>query len=243
MKKRTDTEKSRLSRLVAILTQLQSRRLSTSTEFARKFNVSIRTIYRDIRALEDAGVPILTDEGKGYSLMEGYKLPPVMFTESEANALITAERLVKVNKDASLIRNYTDAVTKIKAVLDTTAKDKAELLSKRVDFWEAPGNAGTTSNLLSAIQIALTNANVLKIEYQSSGKSDTTKRAVEPFAMINKVGESWYLIAWCRQKKDYRLFRLDRIKKLEITGDRFAPHKMSLQEYLASYRENNFTHP
>ncbi|WP_299289594.1 HTH domain-containing protein [uncultured Mucilaginibacter sp.] len=81
-----DKEISRLSRLIALLTQLQSKRLLTATEVSKKFDVSVRTVYRDIKALEQAGVPILMEEGKGYSLMEGYRLPPVMFTESEANA-------------------------------------------------------------------------------------------------------------------------------------------------------------
>ena len=89
-----DNDTKRLSRLTAILTQLQTKRLLTSTILAEKFNVSVRTIYRDIRALEQAGVPILTDEGKGYYLMEGYKIPPVMFTEKQANALILAEQLI-----------------------------------------------------------------------------------------------------------------------------------------------------
>ncbi|WP_370539714.1 helix-turn-helix transcriptional regulator [Algoriphagus sp. Y33] len=75
-----DNDTRRLSRLTAILTQLQTRRLLTATNLAEKFNVSIRTIYRDIRALEQAGVPILTEDGKGYTLMDGYKIPPVMFT-------------------------------------------------------------------------------------------------------------------------------------------------------------------
>ncbi|MEO7046774.1 MAG: HTH domain-containing protein, partial [Ferruginibacter sp.] len=96
-----DNDTKRLSRLTAILTQLQTKRLLTTSELAKKFSVSSRTIYRDIKALERAGVPILTEEGKGYSLMEGYRIPPIMFTESEANALITAEQLIRKNKDAS----------------------------------------------------------------------------------------------------------------------------------------------
>jgi len=86
-----NTDVKRISRLTAIVTQLQSKRLVTSTELSKKFNVSIRTIYRDIKALEQAGVPVLIEEGKGYTLVEGYKVPPVMFTEGEANALVTAE--------------------------------------------------------------------------------------------------------------------------------------------------------
>ena len=80
-----DKETSRLSRLVAILTQLQSKRLITSTELALKFNVSVRTVYRGIRTLENAGVPVFIEEGRGYSLMDGYRLPPILFTEEEVN--------------------------------------------------------------------------------------------------------------------------------------------------------------
>ena len=108
-----DNDTKRLSRLTAILIQLQSRRLITATILADKFNVSVRTIYRDIRALEQSGVPILTDDGKGYTLMEGYRIPPVTFTESEANALITAEQFVLKNKDTSFIKDYTEAISKI----------------------------------------------------------------------------------------------------------------------------------
>src|SRR6187402_3559676 len=96
----SDNDTKRLSRLTAILMLLQTKRLSTASELASRFMVSNRTIYRDIKALEQAGVPILTEEGKGYLLMEGYRIPPVMFTESEANALITAEQLILKNKDA-----------------------------------------------------------------------------------------------------------------------------------------------
>src|SRR6218665_1966783 len=112
-----DNDTKRLSRLTAILTQLQTKRLLTATKLAEKFNVSIRTIYRDIRALEQAGVPVITEDGKGYSLMEGYRVRPVIFTEAQANALITAEQLVLKNKDTSFIKDYTEAIEKIKSVL------------------------------------------------------------------------------------------------------------------------------
>ena len=104
-----DNDTKRLSRLTAILTQLQTKRLLTATALAAKFSVSVRTIYRDIRALEQAGVPIITEDGKGYTLMEGYRVPPVMFTEAQANALITAEQLVLKNKDTSFIKEYSEA--------------------------------------------------------------------------------------------------------------------------------------
>ncbi|TLU97293.1 helix-turn-helix transcriptional regulator [Dyadobacter luticola] len=231
----SDNDTSRLSRLVAIVTQLQSKRTITSTYLAEQFNVSVRTIYRDIRTLESAGVPVVTEEGKGYTLVEGYRLPPVMFSEEEANALITAEKLVQLNKDSSLSQNYVSAVTKIKSVLRSKTKDKAALLSERVAFEEtSPLSSG--SNLLSSLQIALTHFNVVRLAYRSSAKDDTTLRFVEPFAVINRLGENWYLIAWCRLRQDFRLFRFDRIIGFEIINETFKPHNISLEEFLENYR-------
>ena len=107
------SETNRLSRLTAILVQLQTKRIVTASELASKFAVSKRTIYRDIKALEQSGVPLFTEEGKGYSLMEGYKIPPVMFTEKQANALVLAEQLVLKSKDASFVKDYGEAIDKI----------------------------------------------------------------------------------------------------------------------------------
>ncbi|WP_237028725.1 helix-turn-helix transcriptional regulator [Pedobacter steynii] len=225
------TETPRLSRLTAILTQLQSKRLSTATDLAKKFQVSIRTIYRDIRALEEAGIPVFTEEGKGYSLVEGYRLPPVSFTESQANALITAEQLVLRNKDASFVREYTDAITKIKAVLLHNTKDKADLLSKRIAIRNNLENSSTSNNM-SSIQLALTNFNLLQISYQAADQENKVQRTVEPFA-IYSTQENWILIAFCRLRQDYRAFRLDRISQLEILQEHFEPHKMTLPEYFA----------
>lgn len=219
----------RLSRLTAILTQLQTKRLLTASELAEKFSVSNRTIYRDIRALEQAGVPILTEEGKGYSIMEGYRIPPIMFTESEANALITAEQLILKNKDASFVKEYSEAINKIKSVLRNNTKDKADLLSKRIVFRQNSGN-DRTSNYLSTLQLALTNFNLTTIKYHSTETNQSTERTIEPFA-IYSTQENWILIAFCRLRKDYRAFRLDRIQSVNILAEKFEPHKITLQEY------------
>lgn len=130
----TEYEKSHVARLTAIITQLQSGRLVTARAMAEQHGVSIRTIYRDIRTLEQSGIPIITEEGKGYSLVEGYKLPPVMFTESEANTLITAEQLIAQNQDQSLAEQYHSAITKIKSVLKHTQQEKTELLTERIQI-------------------------------------------------------------------------------------------------------------
>ncbi|MBW3466628.1 helix-turn-helix transcriptional regulator [Arthrospiribacter ruber] len=219
----------RLSRLTTILTQLQTKRILTASELADKFSVSIRTIYRDIKALEQAGVPILTEEGKGYSLMEGYRIPPVMFTESEANALITAEQLIIKNKDVSFVKEYSEAINKIKSVLRNNTKEKANLLSRRILFRYNTDN-NQTSNFLSTLQLALTNFNCCEIEYLSKEKSEITKRIIEPFALYN-TQENWVLVAFCHLRKDFRAFRLDSIKNLKILNIQFKPHKITLQEY------------
>ncbi len=219
----------RLPRLTAILTHLQTKRLITATALANKFNVSVRTIYRDIRALEQSGVPILTEEGKGYSLMEGYRLPPVCFTESEANALITAEKIVLKNKDASFVKEYTQAIEKIKSVLKYNTKENAELLSRRMAVYQNLAN-DTPSHYLASLQVALTNFNLTTITYQKPDSGEVTARTVEPFALLSTQG-NWLLVALCRLRKDFRNFRLDRISKLVIEDEKFEPHQMTLQEY------------
>jgi predicted DNA-binding transcriptional regulator YafY len=230
-----DNDTKRLSRLTAILTQLQTKRIVTSTTLAAKFNVSVRTIYRDIRALEQAGVPIITEEGKGYSLMDGYKIPPVMFSESQANALILAEQLVLKNKDSSLIKDYAEAIDKIKAVLKQTEKDKANLLSLRTKFAKLD-NYEIKSNILSTLQIAITNFYLVNFEYKNA-ENNESKRTVEPFALLN-ISEGWLLVAYCRLRKEFRYFRLDRIQKLQVQQEIFTPHKMSLQEFFEKYHEH-----
>lgn len=227
-----DNNTKRLSRLTAILTQLQTKRLLTATQLADKFSVSVRTIYRDIRALEQAGVPIITEEGKGYTLMEHYRLPPITFTESEANALITAEQIVLKNKDASFVETYSEAIVKIKSVLRHSVKDKANLLSERVYFAENE-TIERTSNHLLAIQFALTNFLQTQITYTDEAQN-TTERIIEPFALLS-TQEKWLLVAWCRLRNTFRFFRLDRIDKLTVLSEKFEPHQLTLQEYFEKY--------
>ncbi|SOE22490.1 Predicted DNA-binding transcriptional regulator YafY, contains an HTH and WYL domains [Spirosomataceae bacterium TFI 002] len=224
-------ETNRLSRLTAILIQLQTKRILTAAELSKKFNVSKRTIYRDIKSLEQSGVPVFTEEGKGYTLMEGYKIPPVMFTESQANALILAEQLVLKNKDSSFINDYSEAIDKIKAVLRPNEKDKANLLADRTRF-DKNINGERNSNNLSELQFALTNFILVKIEYTNEA-GETSVRLIEPFALLST--ENWLLVAWCRTRESFRYFRLDRIKNMELLSDNFTPHKMSLQEFFDKY--------
>ncbi|AFM03490.1 putative transcriptional regulator [Bernardetia litoralis DSM 6794] len=226
------SETNRLSRLTAILIQLQTKRIVTASELARKFNISKRTIYRDIKALEQSGVPVLTEEGKGYTLMDGYKIPPVMFTEKQANALILAEQLVLNSKDSSFVKDYSEAIDKIKSILKYTTKDKANILLERTRYDENR-NRERNSNNLSDLQNALTNYNLVKIEYINKENSSSI-RIIEPFAILNS--ENWYLVAFCRLRNEFRFFRPDRIQKIEILTENFEPHNMTLQEYFDKYQ-------
>jgi predicted DNA-binding transcriptional regulator YafY len=222
----------RISRLTAILTQLQTKRRLTAASLADKFGVSTRTIYRDIKTLEKAGVPILTEEGKGYNLMEGYRIPPIMFTEKQANALILAEQLVLKSKDASFVQDYAEAIDKIKSILRDTVQDKANLLADRTQYDEALNQERNSSNL-SDLQDALTNYKLVKIQYTNK-EGVTSDREIEPFAIVS--ADNWYLIAWCRLRREFRFFRPDRIHRMEVLSENFEPHRLTLQEYFDKYQ-------
>ncbi len=129
---------SQLSRLISILTLLKSKRLLTAPELAQKYDVSIRTIYRDIRKLEEAGIPVYTIEGRGYSLVDNYTVAPVQFTEKQANALITAQHVISQSKDISFVNDFNEALTKIKSVFKTSVQAKSELLNDKIHIfnWE-----------------------------------------------------------------------------------------------------------
>ena len=219
----------RLSRLTSILTQLQSKKLVTAPELANKYGVSVRTIYRDIRSLEASGIPICTEEGRGYSIIEGYTLPPVSFTEKEANALITGFSLISRNKDSSLVESYENAIIKVKSVLRNNEKDKAQLLSERVVFVKNLSST-TTSNILSSVQLAITALTVVEIKYRSLYKNEESLRMIEPQALYH-TQDNWILIAWCQLRNDFREFRLDRILTIKLLSEQFEDRQFNLMKY------------
>lgn len=228
-------DKPRLTRLAAILTQLQSKRIVTARDIAEKHDISIRTVYRDIRTLEQSGVPIVTEEGKGYSIIEGYSLPPVMFSEEEANALITAEKIINKNKDGSLVKHYTNAIEKLKAVMRSNQKEKTELLTERIHIRNNRYNL-KTSDFLVTLQTTITNYKVIHLEYCSL-QNQRTQRDVEPFALFS-TNENWLLVGYCRNKKAFRAFRLDCIEKVYVKDENFEPHEMTLQDYFEECKRN-----
>ncbi|WP_406684268.1 YafY family transcriptional regulator [Seonamhaeicola sp. MEBiC1930] len=223
---------SQLPRLISILTLLKSKRLLTATELSKKYDVSIRTIYRDIRKLEEAGVPVTTIEGRGYSIMDHYTVPPVQFTEKQANALITAQHIVNQSKDVSFVTDFNEALIKIKSVFKSSVQEKSELLNDkiRVFNWEYEE---FSSDALSEIQLAITNFNYVEINYQKADDYDTTFRKIEPYAFYS-TNHKWILIAWCHLRNNYRAFRIDRIKHFKILPLTFENRNFNLQDYFQS---------
>ncbi|OUR95594.1 DNA-binding transcriptional regulator [Flavobacteriales bacterium 34_180_T64] len=223
---------SQLSRLISILTLLRAKRLLTASELSNKFEVSIRTIYRDIRKLEDAGIPVTTVEGKGYSLMEGYAVSPVQFTEKQANALITAQLLVHQTNDTSFAEDFNEALTKIKSVFRTSIQEKSELLASKIYVFDT-NYENISSDALSEIQLAITHFNYVEINYRKAVDSAITNRKIEPYALFS-TKHKWILISWCYLRDDYRAFRLDRIQNFKILDEKFMDRKFNLQSYFQS---------
>ena len=211
---------------------LKSKRLLTATELSKKYDVSIRTIYRDIKKLEEGGIPVFTIEGKGYSLMDNYTVAPVQFSEKEANALITAQHVVNQSKDVSFVHDFNNALTKIKSVFKSAIQEKSELLNDKIHVfnWEYEE---ISSNALSEIQLAITSFNYVEINYQKADDPSITFRKIEPCAMYS-TNNKWILIAWCHLRMEYRAFRIDRIKHFKILDSFFEDRKFNIQDYFAS---------
>lgn len=226
-----DHETNRLSRLVALLTLLQTKRLLSATELAHRFSVSTRTIYRDIRTLEQAGVPVVTQEGKGYTLVDGYRLPPVMFTREEAMALVTAEKLATGLTDASTARLTGSAMDKLRAALRRTDRDYVETFAPHIQVLK-PVEQHSRPNAYQQLVTAITMQRVVHMSYRAAVSNEFTTRDVEPIGLY--LSQQWHLVGFCRMRQAFRNFRLDRIRDLAISPEVFAPRSETLTQYWAA---------
>ena len=154
------------------------------------------------------------EAGQGYWLMDGYVLPPVSFTEEEANALVTAEKFVLQNAEQSLNKHYGEALTKIRAIMRGKHKDRAELLSSRISP-SLTEHLDKHSTVLADIQKAITSFRQVRIQYRSIYKDELTERVIEPLGLYFN-DDKWVLIAFCLLRKDHREFRLDRMESLRL---------------------------
>ena len=225
---------NRIDRLAAILIQLQSRPLVKAQDIAEKFSISLRTVYRDVKALEEAGVPVIGEAGTGYRLMEGYKLPPVMFNLDEATALLTASKLVQSKTDAGISKHYIAALDKIRAILRHSEKDQIEEIDEHIAVMNHPSIVyqPQAELHLQPILKAIGSSSVIEINYTSLEKNESTKRKVEPVG-IYYLGSHWYLVAFCQMRNDYRNFRTDKITRLTNTGEANSKIHPPLQSFIS----------
>jgi predicted DNA-binding transcriptional regulator YafY len=239
---------NRIDRVSAILIQLQTKKFVTSDEIATRFGLSKRTVYRDMKALEEAGVPLGAEPGKGYFLVDGYHLPPVMFTPDEASSLLTAEKIVEKMADRSVDEQYKSAMYKIKAVLPDRDKQFLDRLNNNIEIFHSPPAhaAEAPNNGMLTIQKALADKKVLMISYRAAyNNQHVADRMVEPVGLVF-YSMAWHLIGYCRYRKDYRDFRLDRITRITLTNEHFTVREIKsiggfFQRNLSDYQLEQVT--
>lgn len=222
---------NRFDRIATILVQLQARRVVSGPALAERFGVSLRTIYRDLRTLELAGVPLFGEPGVGYSLAEGYRLPPVMFTREEATALLTAEKLAARLTDAPTAQLSRAAMDKLRAVLRRTDRDYLETLAPHIQVL-GPGGQPGHPDAHQLLVTAIATQRVVQLRYCAAGTGQPTERAVEPIGLY--LSQHWHVVAYCRLRQEFRNFRLDRIQQLALGAEVFDARPETLRQYWAA---------
>lgn len=222
----------RFNRIVAIYFQLQAKPIVKAQDLAEQFEVSQRTIYRDIKALEQAGIPIYGEAGTGYGLVEGYRLPPTKFSREEILTLAAAEKLMQKFVDPDLYRHFGSALNKIKAYLRYSDKLNITLLEENMLMGSLPHRFN--ENVPSALSIlfeSIAQRKVIAIDYQSSSSTTPVHRKIEPVGVFHQ-GNYWYFMAYCHLRTDYRQFRIDRIQQIEMSDAPFTKDHQPLSYYL-----------
>ncbi|WP_161889496.1 helix-turn-helix transcriptional regulator [Pontibacter russatus] len=222
---------NRFDRIVAMLVHLQSGRVVKAQDMAARFQVSQRTIYRDIRTLEASGVPIAGEAGVGYSLMEGYRLPPVMFTREEAASFVAAEKLMQKFSDKALGAHYESAMYKVKSVLRGSAKDWVAALESQI--WINSSQEIFSEQAPDALNVLLDSIAAKRrvaLQYQSLQSDEPTNRIIEPVGLFNE-NNYWYVMAYCHLREDYRQFRTDRMQAITRTSLPFTKEHGNTDDY------------
>ena len=232
---------NRFNRVTAIFIQLQSRKIVRAKDIAERFNISIRTVYRDIQTLAEAGVPIGSEAGVGYYLIDGYRLPPVMFSKEEVTAFLTAEKLIEKFTDNSIDLNFKSGMMRIRAILRNTEKELLESIEENIEVIRRKpflDNSGNTNGIQLLIE-SISERKSLNIRYHTFYSNEIKDRNIEPIGIFFS-GNYWHTIAFCELRKDYRDFRLDRILNISKTDRIFKKEHPSIKDYLNKIsREQN----
>lgn len=226
-----DQTPKKFDRIIAILIQLQSKKIIKAQDLADRFGVSLRTIYRDIRTLESSGVPIYSEAGIGYSLVDGYKLPPVMFSKEEAVSFITAEKLMQHFTDNNLKKHFQSALFKIKAVLKDSQKDWIESVESKMSV--TPSVDFFNNEIPDALEILIESIAEKKqvvLTYESVEAENPSERDIEPVGIFHE-NNFWYVLGYCHLRKDYRQFRADRMTAISRSEKPFTKQHKELDYY------------
>ena len=216
---------NRTDRLLAIVLELQGKGKQRAEDLAATFETSKRTIYRDIQALGEAGVPLVSIPGRGYSLMKGYFLPPLSFTTDEATMLLLGSDFMAQNFDAQYRTAAQSASRKIAGVLPEKLRDEVQSLQQNIRFVSAGMMDGTPqANMLQQLRRAIIEHTTMRFHYHtrhvSDGKSGENTREADPYGLAY-VRNTWIMVGYCHMRKDIRNFRLDRIEQLELLAKTF----------------------
>jgi predicted DNA-binding transcriptional regulator YafY len=218
----------RADRLFEIIQLLRRQKLVRACDLAEKLEVSERTVYRDMRDLMASRVPIEGEAGVGYALRQGFDLPPLMFDESEIEALVLGARIIESWTDAKLADAAGNVIAKVEAVIPERLRQhmaETALLAPTGHF------AHPISIDPSALRLALRRRLKVYFHYQD-GEERASTRTVRPLA-LSFYGPAWLLVSWCELRQDFRSFRLDRMAGLEVLDERFRPERgKTIQDFL-----------
>ncbi len=216
---------NRIDRLNALLIHLQGKPRVPIDELEDRFEVSRRTIFRDIKSLMEAGVPIGGDAGEGYFVVEGYHLPPVVFNKEEASAILLGAKFIEQAADSYTIEAFQKAMYKIKAVLKYSDKEFLDNLEEKISIRPRYGEQQQfPDSHIAEIQLAIATNRLVHITYYSQYNDATTQREVEPLGMVF-YSSRWHLIGFCRLRQDLRDFRADRIQKVKVLTEEIDSSK------------------
>ena len=207
----------RADRLFQIVQLIRGRRLTTAAFLAARLEVSERTVYRDVADLQHQGVPIQGEAGVGYRLGAGFELPPLMFTQNEAAALVAAARIARSGVDLAMAHDIECALGKILSVLPAAARASAQALALHAPM---PALDATTGARLQTLRESVQARHRLRMHYRDLGET-TSMRIVRPLGCFY-WGKVWTLAGWCELRADFRGFRVDRIESLEVLPDGFC---------------------
>jgi len=228
------------SRVLTVLELLQSRPSITGPELAERLEMDVRTVRRYITHLQDVGIPIESNIGRhgGYRLRPGFKLPPLMFTEEEATAImlgLLGTSWLEIGQSSVAIEG---ALAKVSRVLPFAARERLNAMSAHL-FFSSPQQVRPDISLVLTLTEAIAQQQRIAMKYRSHS-DQMTHRNVEPYGIIGWNGH-WYLVGYCCLRQDYRTFRLDRIQKATMLAETFErPEDFDCHAYVMKQESGGF---